>query len=63
MTISKEKTNLLLPLSFYSNLLFVIETLFISEQIAECIFGTFLEISDAFSSKLNVFSDDFAVLV
>ena len=36
--------------------MFVIEAaVFISEQITECRFGTFLDISDTFSSKLNVF--------
>ena len=48
--------NLQQPLSFYSSLLFVIEAVFISEQITECMFGALLEISGTFSSKLNVFS-------
>ena len=48
--------NLYLPLSFFSNFLFVIEVVFISEQITKCSFGALLEISDTFTSKLNVFS-------
>ena len=36
--------------------MFVIEAIFISEQITECRFGALLEITDTFSSKLNVFS-------
>ena len=39
-------------LSFYSSIMFLIETVFISEQIAEYT----LEMSDKFSTKLNVFS-------
>ena len=35
---------------------FVFETVFISEQFAENGFGTLLEISDGFITKLNVFS-------
>ena len=48
--------NFQLPLSFKSSLLFVTETVFISEQITECWFGALLEINDTFSSKLNIFS-------
>ena len=48
--------NLYLPLSFYSNILFVIEAVFISEQVTECRFGALLDISDTFSSKLNAIS-------
>ena len=48
--------NLKLPLSFYSSILFVIEAVFISEQVTEWRFGALLETSDAFSSKLNAFS-------
>ena len=36
--------------------MFVFETIFISEQIAEHTFGALLEISDKFITKLNVFS-------
>ena len=36
--------------------LFVIEAVFVSEQITECRFGAMFEISDKFSFKLNVFS-------
>ena len=37
-------------------LLFVVEAIYISEEITECRCGALLEISDAFSSKLNVSS-------
>ena len=36
--------------------MFVFETVFISEQTVENRFGTLLEISDKFITKLNVFS-------
>ena len=36
--------------------MFVFETTFISEQIAENRFGALLEISDKFITKFNVFS-------
>ena len=39
------------------SLWFVIEAEFISEQITQCRIGALLEISDTFSSKLNIFSD------
>ena len=55
MTFSKENMNLY-TLSFYSSAIFVNEAVFISEQIAEHMLGTLLEISDKFSAKLNVFS-------
>ena len=48
--------NLQLLLSFDNNVLFVTESVFISEQIIKCRFGTLLEISNTFSCKLNVFS-------
>ena len=35
---------------------FVFETVFVSEETAENKFGVFLEISDNFITKLNVFS-------
>ena len=44
------------PLSFNSSLLFVIEGILISEQVAERRFGSLLEINDTFSFRLNVFS-------
>ena len=56
VTVSKENMNLYLPLSFYCCFLFVTEAAFISEQFTECRFGALLEISDKFSSKLNIFS-------
>ena len=43
-------------LTVKSSLLFVIEAVFISEQIKECRFGALLEISDKSSFKLNTFS-------
>ena len=50
--------NLQLPLPCYHSLLFmikafIIEAVFISEQINQCRFGALLEISDTLSSKLN----------
>ena len=48
--------NLCQPLSFYSSVLFVIQAAFISEQTTKYRFGALLEISEKFSSKLNVFS-------
>ena len=41
--------NLSLPLSFNSSPLFMLEAVFISEQITECGFGALLEINDTFS--------------
>ena len=46
VTVIKENMNLLLTLSFYSNITFAIETVFISEQITEYRFGALLEISE-----------------
>ena len=46
VTVFKENLNLWLPLIFYSSVMFVFETVFISEQIAENRFRAFLEISD-----------------
>ena len=43
------------PLLFYSSIMLVIETVFISEQITEYI-GALFEISDKFITKLNVMS-------
>ena len=48
--------DLLLLLSFYSSIIFVIGTAFILEQTAEYRFRAFLEIIDKFRTKLNVFS-------
>ena len=56
VTVSKEKLNLQLPRTFYSSIRFAFETAFISEQIAENSFGAWLEISDKFFTKFNVFS-------
>ena len=56
VTVFKEKLNLQLPLIFYSSIRFVLETAFISEQIAESRCGAFLEISDKYITKFNVFS-------
>ena len=56
VTVFKEKLNLQLPLIFYSSIRFILETAFISEQIAENRFGALLEISDKFITKFNVFS-------
>ena len=41
---------------FYTILLFVIEPVFISEQIPEYRFKAVLEIIDKFKTKLNVFN-------
>ena len=56
VTVFKEKLNLQLPLIFYSSIRFILETAFISKQIAENRFGALLEISDKFITKFNVFS-------
>ena len=56
VTVFKEKLNLQLPLTFYSNVRFVFETTFISEEIVENRFAALLEISDKFVTKFNVFS-------
>lgn len=41
--------------SFDSGIIFVTKTVFISEKITEYIFRDLLEISDKFSTKLNIF--------
>ena len=51
----QRKDELITTLFFYCSLLFAIEAIFISEQIVECRFGALLEISEKFSSNLNVF--------
>ena len=56
VTLLKENLNLYLPLSFYSRVMFVFETVFISEKIAEYNFGALLEINVKFVTKVNVFS-------
>ena len=56
VTVFKEKLNLQPPLIFYGSIRFVLETAFISEQIAESKFGVLLEISDKLITKFNVFS-------
>ena len=57
VTVFKEKLNLQLPLIFYSSIRFVLQTAFISEQIAENRCGALLEISDKFITKFNVFGN------
>ena len=42
--------------------MFVIETVFIFEETIEYRYGALLEISDKFSTKSNIFKNDFAVL-
>ena len=54
VTVFKENLNLLLPLIFYGSVMFIFETVFISEQIAGNSFGALQEISDKFITKLNV---------
>ena len=61
VTVLKENLNLYLPFMFYSSIRFVLETAFISEQIAKNRFGALLEISDKFITKFDVFSNDFSV--
>ena len=56
VTVFKENLNLQLSLVLYSSIMFVFETVFISEQTVENRFGTLLEIRDKFITKLNVFS-------
>ena len=56
VTVSKENLNLWLTATFYRSIMFVFETVFISEQTAKHRFGVLLEISDKFISKLSVFS-------
>ena len=56
VTVFNEKLNLQLPLTFHSNVRFVFETTFISEEIVENRFAALLEISDKFVTKFNVFS-------
>ena len=46
VTVFKENLNSYIALIFYSRISFVFETAFISEQIAEIMFGALLEISD-----------------
>ena len=41
VTVFKENLNLKLPLTFYSSIMFVSETAFISKQIAKNRFGAF----------------------
>ena len=52
----QRKPKLIVALLFYSNIRFVFETVFILYQIAENRCGFLLEISDKFTTKLNVFS-------
>ena len=52
VTVFKEKLNLQPPLIFYGSIRFVLETAFISEQIAENMFGAFLEILTNLSPSL-----------
>ena len=54
VTVFKENQNLQLPLIFYSSIMLIFETAFISEPIPENRFGALLEISDKFITKLNV---------
>ena len=56
VTFFKENLNLYLPHIFYSSIIFLLETVFISKQIAEDKFRAFLEISDKFIANFNVFS-------
>ena len=51
----QRKPKLKLPLTFYSCIRFVFETVFISEQTAERRFAALLEISDKFITKFNAF--------
>ena len=55
VTVFKEKLNLQLPLIFYSNIRFLFETAFISEQVVENRFGALLEISEKFITKFKVY--------
>ena len=48
--------NMQQPLSFCISLLFVIEAVCISQKTTKCSFGALLEVSDQFTSKLNVFN-------
>ena len=57
ITVFKENLNLQPHLISYSNIRFVFETAFISEQIVEKTFGVLLKISDKFITKFNVFSN------
>ena len=41
---------------FISSIMFVIEAVFLSEQIRDYRFGALLEISDKFSTKSNIFN-------
>ena len=54
-TVFKENLNLLLPLAFYSSIMFVWNSIYF-RIIAENRFGVLLEISDKFITNLNVFS-------
>ena len=49
------------PKLFYSSIMFLFETIFISEQTEENRFEALLKISDNFIPKFNVFSYEFAV--
>ena len=49
------------PKLFYSSIMFLFETIFISEQTAENRFEALLKIGDNFIPKFNVSSYDFAV--
>ena len=56
VTVFKENLNLQLPLIFYSSAVFIFETVFISEQIAENSIGALQEIfhQNKFITSLNV---------
>ena len=56
VTVFKENLKLKLPLIFCSSVIFIFQTVFISEHIAENKFGILLEISGTFITKLNAFS-------
>ena len=56
VTVIKENLNLQLTLLFCSSITFVIEIVFISEQVTEYRFRALLQISDKFITILNVFS-------
>ena len=56
VVVFKENLNLKQPFIFYGSTRFVFKTVFISEQTAESRIGAFLEISDKYITKLNVFS-------
>ena len=54
VAIFKKNLNLQLTLTFYSSFRLALETAFISEQTAENMIGSFLEIRDKSITKLNV---------